>query len=113
MALNIPEEIHGRVKISALDDTVTFRGEIDQLNPTSFLKPFFEKVKDQMGDYVNIDIKNLTYLNSSGIRALIHFLLERQPETKIIFIIDKDSFWQHNSLEVIREIDLVHITIQQ
>ena len=113
MALNIPEEIHGRVKISAIDDTVFLSGEIDQLNPASFLKPFFKKIEDQMDDHIILDIRNLIYLNSSGIRCIITFLIARQPETTVVFLRNKDVLWQHNSLEIIKEIDSPKISIQE
>lgn len=113
MDLNIPEKIYDRVRLSASGKTVTLTGEIDQLNPGLFLKPFFDKVLEQMGSVVYIDIRNLKYLNSASIRCLVSFLIDRKPDTKVVLVVNRNFLWQMNSLDVIQEIDKINIAIKE
>lgn len=113
MDLNISEKIHGRVRLSASGKTIILTGEIDQLNPDIFLKPFFDKVLEQMGSEVHIDIRKLGYLNSASIRCLLSFLMDRRPGTKIVLYTNRKFLWQVNSIDVIQEIDKINITIKE
>ena len=113
MAIDIPEEKHNNAAISGIGDTLYLKGEIDDLDPGSFLTGFFEAAKQQMDTVVKIDFTGLEFLNSSGIKCIVTFVMDKKPDSKIIFITDNSKTWQKTSLEVIQSLDEDHILIEE
>lgn len=113
MSLNIAKETHDHATLEAQGDTVVFSGELDSPNPGQFLTPFLSQVADQMGDKVRLDFSKLDFLNSSGIKCLVSFVLEKPPEAKVIFITDSAKTWQKTSFEVIQSLDEDSVLIEE
>ncbi|MCP3873144.1 MAG: hypothetical protein GY699_08330 [Desulfobacteraceae bacterium] len=76
------------------------------------MTPIFETVKEQMDQMVKIDLTKLEYLNSSGIKSIVSFVMGKDPKYKIIFIADSGKIWQKTSLEVIKSLDENNIVIE-
>jgi len=93
------------VELSAIDNIVTIKGEINQESPEVFLTPFFGNVIAQMENTVILNLKELQFLNSSGIKSIITFLIKRKPGSKVIIKSDTASTWQRTSLKVLANLD--------
>ena len=112
MALSIPQETYEKVTLSADNDTAIFEGKIDSANPDVFLTPFFDKIMEQMGEQVKFDVTRLFFLNSSGIKCIVRFIVNKNPDAKVIFITDKEKTWQRTSLSIIQTLDKKNISIE-
>lgn len=112
MPLTIPEETHDKFKFSASGDTVVLKGEIDVQDPGIILNPFFNKVLTQMDNSVRIDITELDFLNSSGIKVFVSFIMKKQPDAKVIIKVDKSKTWQMTSVEVVQSLDENNIILE-
>jgi hypothetical protein len=93
------------LEIYAKDDTVTLKGEINQENPEHFLTPFFTKVIEEMDGDIILDLRELEFLNSSGIKPLLEFLMKRNKQWRVNIKSDPNSTWQRTSLKVLTGID--------
>jgi len=102
---------HERVTLEVTDSTmgvlVSIAGDIDMQDPSRLLDPFFLKLHQsavQMAvDTIEVDFRQLNFLNSSGIKALAKWamMLSQIPaETryKIRFLHNKGATWQTTSL---------------
>ena len=100
-----------KIKISAVSSpengTVSFDGDIDMADPSPLLDPLFEKLHSQAledsASSVTLDFSRLTYLNSSGIKAVAKWImrLAAVPDAKkykIKIIHNPDTTWQVTSL---------------
>ncbi len=110
MALNIPEKKIGQSIISASGDTVVLKGEINDINPDIFLSPFFDKILKSMGSTLTIDVSDLDFINSSGIKSLVVFIMKR-PSSKIIIQSDTSKSWQKTSLKILQSLDEKNIQL--
>lgn len=113
MAFDIPKQTHNRAGLSATGNTIVLEGEIDHNDPEVFIKPFFNKVLSQMHELLIIDIKNLEFINSSGIKCLLDFLKARPRNTRIIIKIDREKTWQQRSMELIQSLDKENISLDK
>ena len=103
--MNIDEIKKDNTVIFAKDDKVVLKGEIDQAKPGEFLNPFFENVISQMNDSVILDVQELEFMNSSGLKAIITFVMNRKKDSKLIIKVDMDKTWQKTSLKVVASLD--------
>jgi len=111
MVFNIPKQTYNRATISAKDNTVILEGDIDQNQPEDFLKPFFNQISSREYESLTIDISNLEFLNSAGIKCLLDFLSSRIPQSKVTIKTDQKKTWQRNSMTVIQSIDEKNISL--
>ncbi|MBN2738108.1 MAG: hypothetical protein JXR70_14085 [Spirochaetales bacterium] len=101
----------GRIKIEVLDSSagiyIKFTGEIDMEDPSLILDPLFEKIHNGAIDNsikeVAADFKELTFLNSSGIKAVAKWIMKLSDmddaSRYIITVIhNKSVTWQVTSL---------------
>jgi hypothetical protein len=104
----------GRVSLRVDGDTVSIAGEIDQLSPRDFMAGFFEIVHHMaLGERlaeVKVDVTKLAFLNSSGIKEFLSWILRRNripPERKyrINFLFDPTVAWQPATLPRLRDLD--------
>ncbi|MCD4676821.1 MAG: hypothetical protein K8S18_12625 [Desulfobacula sp.] len=113
MPIHIPEQIHNKSSISGSGDTLFLKGEIDDVDPGVFLTQFFELAKEQMDQRIKINFTDLEFLNSSGIKCIVSFVMDKKPGSKIVFITDNSKTWQRTSLEVIQSLDEDNISIEE
>ena len=116
-------EVHaesGKVTFRADGDLVTIVGEIDQMSPRDFLAAFFELVHNMaMSEAlaeVRVDLTGLRFLNSSGIKEFLSWILRRNripPEKKyrIHFLSDPSVTWQPVTLPRLRDLDADAISL--
>jgi len=106
MALDIPAKFKGKTEYWATGGQILFRGEIDQTDPSEFLGPFFKTILAQAVesglDAVEIDIRQLGFINSSGVKAFVVFLvgllsLPTEKRFLVNFAINKEVTW-HNAV---------------
>lgn len=113
MPIHIPEQTVNKSTLYGKGDTIFLKGEIDDAEPGIFLTPFFDLAKDQMDQTIRIDFRGLEFLNSSGIKCIVSFVMDKKPGSKIIFITDSGKTWQKTSLEVIQSLDEENIFIEE
>ncbi|MBN2533320.1 MAG: hypothetical protein JXB88_10530 [Spirochaetales bacterium] len=112
MVFNIPKQTHNRAAISATGNIIILEGDIDHNDPEVFIKPFLEKILSNIPELLIIDIRNLEFLNSSGIKCLLDFLKAKPPHYKVIVRTDKKKTWQHKSMTVIQSLDKDNIYLE-
>jgi len=104
----------GKVSLRVDGDTVSIAGEIDQLSPRDFMAGFLEIVHHMaLGEMlveVKVDVTKLVFLNSSGIKEILSWILRRNrlpPERKyrINFLFDPTVAWQPVTLPRLRDLD--------
>ena len=104
----------GKVTLRVEGETVFVVGEIDQLSPRDFLAGFIEIVHNMvLGEgllEVRVDVTSLAFLNSSGIKEFLSWILRRnrlpaEKKYKINFIFDPAVAWQPITLPRLRDLD--------
>jgi hypothetical protein len=104
----------GKVSLRADGETVFVAGEIDQLSPRDFMAGFLEIVHNMaLGEElreVKVDVTALSFLNSSGIKEFLSWILRRNripPDRKyrINFLFDPAVSWQPITLPRLRDLD--------
>src|SRR5512137_2577021 len=104
----------GKVSLRVDGETVFVAGEIDQLSPRDFMAGFLEIVHNMaLGEgllEVKVDVTDLVFLNSSGIKEFLSWILRRNripPEKKykINFLFDPAVSWQSVTLPRLRDLD--------
>ena len=104
----------GRVTLEADGNVVTLRGEIDQASPKVFLGPFFDGIhtaaEQENLREVKVDIRHLTFLNSSAVKELIAWVLRRNrlpPGKKyaIEFVYESSILWQRVTMPTLSQLD--------
>ena len=85
---------------------IIFHGSIDLPDPGIVISPFLIEVHDSIianeSKEVYFDISELSYINSSGIKAIIKFIINILPlspkkKYKVIFQYDPQKGWQPSS----------------
>ncbi len=112
MAINISEETYGKVVLSAENDIAFLKGEIDTADPGEYLTPFFNKIIEQMDGTVKVNFTQLNFLNSSGIKCIVSFVMNKKSDDQVVFLTDKGKTWQKTSLAIIKSLDDEHVTIE-
>ena len=109
--LNVESILQDKIKVEVLDNaeglTVKFIGDIDMEDPSIILDPLFEKIHSgmvaQKVPFVVADFHGLTFLNSSGIKAVAKWIMKLAmlpPAQKYLIRIahNKAITWQVTSL---------------
>ncbi len=114
MHISAVQAAGGKVSLRVERDTVFVLGEIDQLSPRDFMAGFLEIVHNMvLGEglpEVKVDVTQLGFLNSSGIKEFLSWILRRNripPEKKyrINFLFDPAVAWQPITLPRLRDLD--------
>jgi hypothetical protein len=114
MQISTVQAAGGKVSLRVDGDTVFVAGEIDQLSPRDFMASFLEIVHNMaLGEglvEVKVDVTELSYLNSSGIKEFLSWILRRNripPEKKyrLNFLFDPAVTWQPITLPRLRDLD--------
>lgn len=89
---------------------VVVSGDIDMQDPSTLLDPFFDKIHNGAISSgiktVELDVTNLTFLNSSGIKAIAKWIMklatvEANKKYLIKIIQNKAVAWQATSLQTL------------
>lgn len=97
-----------RVKNTAGVPVIKFVGSIDMEYPNKLLDPYFaalhENIIENGVDKVTLDLTELTFLNSSGIKCFVLWVMKLQglgvdKGYKIEFLLTDDSPWQKDSIK--------------
>jgi hypothetical protein len=114
MQISTVQAAGGKISLRVDGDTVFIAGEIDQLSPRDFMAGFLEIVHNMalgegLGE-VKVNVSELVFLNSSGIKELLSWILRRNripPEKKykINFLFDPAVAWQPITLPRLRDLD--------
>jgi hypothetical protein len=95
------------IEMTAEGTTITFAGSINHPRPQVFMEPFIEDVHNSIVNNkikeIDLDITELRFLNSSGIREIVDWVLKmsKLPEDekyKINFVCSKQHKWQESSI---------------
>lgn len=116
MGIEIPETSVENVTMRMGDDehTILFEGEISSLYPSEYLLPFLKDVFAQAenDEYIVLDVRGLSFLNSSGIGCFLAVIKERKKSMKVIVRTDPSKQWQRTSVNVFRLIDPGNVIIE-
>ena len=114
MQISTVQAAGGKISLRVDGDTVFIVGEIDQLSPRDFMAGFLEIVHNMalgegLGE-VKVNVTELAFLNSSGIKEFLSWILRRNripPEKKykINFLFDPAVAWQPITLPRLRDLD--------
>ncbi len=114
MHISTVQAAGGKVTLRVEGDTVFVVGEIDQLSPRDFMAGFIEIVHNMaLGEglmEVKVDVTELAFLNSSGIKEFLSWILRRNrlpadKKYKINFVFDPAVAWQPITLPRLRDLD--------
>ena len=113
-----------KIKLKDITDGVEifFSGAIDDKNPEEYLSPFFNEVNTKMISTkfknLDLDLKELTFLNSSGIKCFVQLVtqmmkipLENRYHLKMK--IDSNSQWQNTSFSLLKSVSKDFIIIEK
>jgi hypothetical protein len=110
MGLNIYSVNESGVSMNFEGETVTISGSIDCLDPGTFMSPFLNDaheyvLKEEMNS-VSVDILNLNFLNSSGIKEFVNWImklefLEEEKKYEIKFLCNHEYLWQEPSIRTL------------
>jgi hypothetical protein len=109
--LGLDSIAQGKIKIDVLDEgtnvAIRFVGDIDMEDPSIILDPLFEKIHTGMVikklHEITADFRQLTFLNSSGIKALAKWIMKlvtlpADQKYAIKIVHNKSITWQVTSL---------------
>lgn len=100
----------GNVQLRGEGDTVLISGNIDSQAPSKFLMPFFKDVHNEVISKnikeIKLDIRKLNFLNSSGIKELVDWILKLDtlPEEQkyvITILTNPELLWQESSISTL------------
>lgn len=120
MRLKDIETVKGNgLELSIVEDIVKISGNIELEDPSVLITPFFNQVHqiilDENIEKITVDIRELQYLNSSGIRELVGWImkLDELPDTKkysIHFLCCHKNLWQETSISTLEFLNPNYIT---
>ena len=95
------------IEMKTEGNTIIFAGSINHPRPQVFMEPFISEVHDAIIEKgikeVSLDMTDLKFLNSSGIREIVDWVLKmsKLPDSekyKINFICSAEHKWQESSI---------------
>ncbi len=100
------QEVKGEDYVVEYDSdstTVKFRGELALGGPKEYapINDLFAQAIDQNPDVITVDLRELAFLNSSGISMLSKFVLglRKQKSIQLVILGSDDMPWQGKSLK--------------
>lgn len=114
MQISEVQAASGEVSFRAEGNRIFVKGEIDATSSRDFIAAFFELVHNMvLGENlteVHIDVTELLFLNSSGIKEFLSWILRRNRLTpgkkyRMNFIYDPTVTWQPITLARLRDLD--------
>jgi hypothetical protein len=120
MQISEVKAVSGEVSFRAEGNRVFVKGEMDSTSSRDFIAAFFELVHHMtVGEShveLHIDVTALSFLNSSGIKEFLSWILRRNrlaPGKKYLlnFVYDPTITWQPITLTRLRDLDPSGITL--
>jgi len=114
MHMSTVQAAGGKISLRVEGETVFVMGEIDQLSPRDFMAGFLEIVHNMVLSEglpeVKVDVTGLCFLNSSGIKEFLSWILRRNripadKKYRINFLFDPTVAWQPITLPRLRDLD--------
>ena len=91
------------VKLLSEDNTVVLSGELSLGGPKEYypIKELLESVAEKEPESMTIDLKKLSFLNSSGISMLSKFVisLRKKKRLQLVVLGSEEIPWQKKSLK--------------
>ncbi|CAD5912255.1 hypothetical protein PCC9214_00116 [Planktothrix tepida] len=104
------QEIKGEDHIVQYDPEsvmICFQGELSLGGPVEYepIKKLLEQVMATEPPLMTLDLRNLSFLNSSGISLLSKFVmgLRKKPQIQLIILGSKEVAWQDKSLQNLKK----------
>ncbi|MFM6190675.1 MAG: slr1659 superfamily regulator [Planktothrix sp.] len=104
------QEIKGEDHIVQYDPesvTICFQGELSLGGPVEYepIKSLLDQVTATKPPLMTLDLRNLSFLNSSGISLLSKFVmsLRKKPQIQLIILGTKEVAWQDKSLQNLKK----------
>lgn len=120
MKLNEIESVKGNgLELKIEGQNLKINGNIELEDPSELLSPFFNSlhntILEEKLNKIVVDIKELSYLNSSGIRELVGWImkLDELPDEKkysIHFLCCYKNHWQETSISTLEFLNPNYIT---
>lgn len=120
MQISEVQAASGEVIFRAEGNWIFVKGEIDPTSPRDFIAAFFELVHNMaVGENLSelhIDVTRLSFLNSSGIKEFLSWILRRNrlahgKKYCMNFVYDPTVTWQPITLARLRDLDPDAITL--
>jgi hypothetical protein len=99
-----------KFKIEASGNELKFSGCIDLQDPEPVITPFFNKIHQKILNEnikeVSLNFKELTFLNSSGIKTITKWIMKIPPlpdnkKYKLKLLYSEEITWQRTSLMIL------------
>jgi hypothetical protein len=114
------EKESAKIEVQDNDEGVTvfFHGKINMQNPGAIFGPYFDEMHQKIVDAeiknVTADFTDLQFLNSSGLKSIIRWImndasLDEDSQYSIKILYNKEIGWQETSLTTFKDLvpDLV------
>ena len=107
MQLALSPVKYGGIVLSVEGTTVSIAGYMNSLQPGEFMQPFIRELNQEIINNgirsINLDLTNLAFLNSAGIREIVDWILmlDTLPEHQrysIHIIYSSRYLWQESSI---------------
>ncbi|MBN2532766.1 MAG: hypothetical protein JXB88_07745 [Spirochaetales bacterium] len=98
------------IDMKATGTTVYISGSINHPRPGEFMEPFIQEAHESIVtnniQEIKVDITNLKFLNSAGIRELVDWVMKlnhlpEEKKYKIEFLCSSEHKWQESSMSTL------------
>ena len=101
----------GRALVKSEESKLTILGQVDGQDAYEQMEPLLSPIAQKVTDIFYLNVVELEFMNSSGIKALVTFVLGRKQPSKIVIEYDPDKLWQSTSFSVISSLDPDNVTL--
>ncbi len=119
MAINAQSVNNSGIVMNAAGDKITISGSVEVADPGKIMGPFFKEAHQSIlannVKAVDVDITNLTFLNSSGIKEFVDWVIKLEELSddqryKINFQCNPELVWQESSISTIELLNSDYIS---
>ena len=108
-----PLTIEGLSIVPAVHDTklrLTMSGAVEMRDPGEMLNPFWTRIDEEARSRnvqsVEVDIRDLNFMNSSGILTLVRWITKLKVSNayRLVFQYDRNVTWQRSSIPTLAKL---------
>ncbi|HJW94682.1 MAG TPA: hypothetical protein VJ901_13770 [Thermoanaerobaculia bacterium] len=108
-----PFSMEGLSIVPAVHDTkmrLTVSGAVEMRDPGELLNPFWTRIDQEARDRhlqaVEVDLRDLTFMNSSGILTLVRWITKLKVSNayRLVFQYDRNVTWQRSSIPTLAKL---------